>query len=694
MLASCQELCFVLPMVRHLALISCLISCSGFGLAEAEEHYVLPDYEVSATLLKQPDSKLPFALSQIDRERIQTASLQLSLDEPLQTVPGVFVLNPYNFAQDSRIAIRGFGARANFGIRGIQLIADGIPATLPDGQGSVDAIDLGSTERIQIVRGPASAIYGASSGGVLLLETESGPSVPFLESRFTAGSNDLLQAQLKSGGQRGALGYLMSGAYLDYDGYRDHSETESRRLNAKFDYSLTPSSELTALVNVIDLPKQNDPGGLTREEAEEDPSQARQRNVDFDSGEEVEQATLGLAYARRLNDQHSIELKSYYRTRDFENRLPFVDGGQVAFERDFYGLGGLYRFRESELEAIAGLSYELQMDDRERFDNLNGDRGDLVFRQDEEIETIGWFAIASVAPMESVIVSAALRQDFTNYEVDDRFLEDGDDSGNRDFDETSPMVGVLWEFRPDLAMYANVARSFEAPTSTELANPSGGGFNSDLDPQTATSYELGLKGTHAWLGERRMRYELVAFWIDIEDSIVPFELESDPGRDYFRNAGESERTGIEAALAVDLLEGLTLDLSYTWSDFEYTRFDFEGEDFSGNQLPGIPEHFANLQLNYRHESGWFARWNTRYTGSMQADDANTTTVSESTVSDLRIGLLHERGGWTIEPYFGLNNVFDQDYFANIRINAFGGRYYEPALERNLYAGLRLRYDFR
>lgn len=688
-----MKLCFVRKMPRSAAVSVSLSLCCVTVVFAASESVRLPEYLVTAMQLNQPASKVPFSVSELSAEQIQQASLQLSLDEPLQSVPGVFVLNPYNYAQDSRIAIRGFGARASFGIRGIQLIADGIPATTPDGQGSVDAIDLGSTERIQVFRGPASAIYGASSGGVILLDSESGPEPSFLETRWTAGSDDLLQAQVKAGGQQADLNYLMSGSYLDYDGYRDHSETENRRLNAKFGYALSGDSDLTAIVNVIDIPEQNDPGGLTLEEAKADPSQARQRNVDFDSGESVEQTTLGLVYAHRLSRPHRIEIKSYYVQRDFENRLPFESGGQVAFERDFLGGGALYRYREALVEVVSGFSYDLQEDDRLRYDNLNGERGDLSLEQDEEIENLGLFAVTSVGLTESLTVSAAVRQDFTDYEVTDRFLSDGDDSGKRDFDETSPMVGVIWEFRPNLAVYANVAQSFETPTSTELANPNGGGFNPDLDPQTATSYELGLKGSGQWLTERRLSYELVAFHIEIDDSIVPYELPGDPGRDYFRNAGESERDGIEAALRLELLSDLTLDLSYTWSDFEYTKFETDGGDFSGNQLPGIPEHLANLQLNYRHMSGLFARWNTRYVGSLQADDANTTKVDDSVVSDLRLGWLREQGAWTFEPYVGVNNVFDESYFANIRINAFGGRYYEPAPERNLYAGIRLRYSF-
>jgi len=671
--------------------VACLLSLLG-ALSASESLPVLPTYTTTATRLEQSPLSVPYAVSRINADQLQTASTQLSIDESLQTVPGVFVLNPNNFAQDSRIAIRGFGARANFGIRGIRLLVDGVPATTPDGQGSVDALDLGSAESMQIIRGPASALYGAASGGVILIETESGPATPFIETRWTFGDYGLFQGQFKAGGQVGNLNYLISATSLNFDGYRANSETENGRLNAKFTYDLTATTSLTALVNLIDQPLQNDPGALTLDEARADPSQARQRNVDFDSGETVQQEQIGLVYKQALSDFHAFELKSYYTHRDFANKLPFENGGQVAFERDFFGGGALYRFTGDRFELASGVDFDLQEDARENYDNLSGDRGPLSLQQDERIESLGAFASLTYDLLETLALSAALRQDTLKFEVDDAFIADGDDSGERRFEETSPMLGLIWEAAPGFAVFVSASTSFETPTSTELANPNGGGFNPDLSSQTATNFEVGIKGTRL-LNERALRYEITAFQIKIEDALVPFELATAPGRNFYRNAGQSERIGIEAALQIELFEGLTADLSYTWSDFEYKDFDASSGDFSGNKLPGIPEHFGNIQINYRHETGYFLRWNTRFTGKFYADDANAETISAYSVSDLRLGLERTIGHWNLEPFVGINNLFNQTYSANIRINGFGGRYYEPAPGRNVYGGIRIRYGF-
>jgi iron complex outermembrane receptor protein len=674
-------------------LIFALAWLLGCLLSAAEVSRDLPIYTVSVPRLQGLNLELPLAMSQINADQIQTASTQLALDESLQTVPGVFVLNPYNFAQDSRIAIRGFGARANFGIRGIRLIVDGIPATTPDGQGSVDGLDLGSAQSVEVLRGPASALYGASSGGVILVETEDGPATPFIETRWTFGEDGLRQTQFKTGGQSGALNYLISATDLEFDGYRAHNETENQRVNAKFRYEFNTDSSLTAIVSVIDFPLQNDPGGLTLEEVRADRAQARQRNVDFDSGESVQQQQLGFIYRQTLDDLHTVELNSYYTHRDFANKLPFEGGGQVGFERDFFGAGALYRFTGDALNVVAGLDYDFQDDARENYDNLNGVRGPLSLRQKEQIRSVGLFVSGRWAFHDRLAASASLRQDWLEFEVNDSFSVDGDDSGSRRFDETSPMLGLSWELTPGWALFANAATSFETPTTTELANPFGGGFNPALESQTAQSFEVGLKGDRL-INERRLRYELTAFQIQIEDALVPFELASAPGREFYQNAGESHRTGIEAAVQFELFNNLQFDLSYTWSDFQYKDFEVPGGDFRGNRLPGIPEHFGNVRIDYRYESGFFVRWNTRYTGKLYADDANSETVESYTVSDLRVGIERILGGWTVEPFIGINNLFDEAYNSNVRINAFGARYYEPAPERNIYTGIRIRYAFQ
>ncbi|TVP81059.1 MAG: TonB-dependent receptor [Puniceicoccaceae bacterium] len=672
----------------------CLLPLSAAAeAAPAEPVETLPTLTVEATRMERPLNDVPAAISRIDAASIQRGQRQLTLDESLQEVPGVFILNPDNFAQDTRIAIRGFGAQSDFGIRGIRLIVDGISATTPDGQGQVDGIDFGSADRIEVLRGPASALYGSASGGIIRIESESGPAIPFIETRLSGGEDGFFNAQFKAGGTQGPLNYLLSTSYLDFDGYRDNSEVRGSRINGKLEYSLSEDARLRLVFNLIDFSTQQDPGGLTRAEAKANPRQARQQNLDFDGGESVSQQRVGLTHLWDLSDAHSLESRIQYTHRDFSNKLPFQNGGQVAFVRHFYGGGLLYRYTGERARFSSGIDYDVQADARKNFDNLNGQRGDLALDQDETVKSLGLFVSQAYQILENVELSGAVRYDRVSFDVDDAFLSDGDDSGDIRFTEWSPMLGLSWSPCQAVTLYANVSTSFETPTTTELDNPSGGGFNTGLQSQTAWNYEIGIKGERSLAG-RALRYELTAFHIDIEDALVPFELAAFPGRRFYRNAGESRRQGVEAALTTELGAGWSLGLSYTWSDFRYREFEQGGQDFSGKHIPGIPEHYGALRLDYAHPGGFFAGWRTRLVGSFYADDANNERIEAYSVSDLRFGYTHTAGSWTIEPYLAVNNILDESYFGNIRINARGGRHFEPAPERSLFGGIRVRYDFR
>lgn len=671
----------------------CLLAASlGAEESAADATLTLAPYTVKATRLESTTFEVPAAISVIDQRTIQGATAQLSINEALRTVPGVFVLNPYNYAQDSRIAIRGFGARSDFGIRGVRLVVDGVPATLPDGQAGVDGIDLGSTQSIEVIRGPAASIYGPASGGVIRIETEDAPELPFAEVRVTAGDYGLFKSQFKSGWSEGPWNVLLSSAYLDYEGYRANSRTRNAALNGKIRYRWEDGSELTTIVNAIDYPVQDDPGGLTEAEAKANPRQARALNLQYDGGESVRQDKLGFAYTRPLADGHELRGHGFAVQREFANRLPFRNGGQVSFERLYFGGGASYAYNGEPLRVVAGVEMGHQDDARKNYDNLDGIRGPLDLDQDERVLNFGSYVTGELALPGDVTLSAALRYDEVRFEVDDHFLADGDDSGELIFREMSPTAGLRWKVAPELTLYGNVATSFETPTTTEFDNPSGGGFNNALGVQQALSFELGAKGRLTAL-PGRPTFDLALFTIEVEDALVPYELAAFPGREFYRNAGSIRKNGFEGAIRISPSERLSATLSYTYSDFEYKRFASPGGDFGGNRLPGVPEHFGNLRIDYRHPSGFSLTWNTRVVGALQADDANTTKVSGYSFSDLRLSWERELGNWTVEAFSGINNFFDKAYSANIRINAFGGRYYEPAPDRNMYAGLRLRYWF-
>ncbi len=499
------------------------------------------------------------------------------------------MLNRYNFAQDLRASIRGFGSRSSFGIRGIKIIVDGIPETLPDGQGSVDGIDLGSASRITVIRGPASSLYGNASGGAILIESEKGPVRPFANARTSVGDFGFNNTQLKTGGESGRLNYLVNLSDTSTDGYREHSEYENTQLNGRFETTLKGGSSLLATLHHTDQPMANDPGSLTAADAELDPEQARAQNVTFDAGEALEQTRLGLLYKTSLSEGRDFEARVYNTQRDFSNKLPFQNGGAVKLDRSFTGaglkftLGGDLAGRQNRL--LLGVDYDRQDDDRRRFDNLSGSLGAQTFDQNEQVTSIGIYLQNETQLNDSVELTLGIRYDDIEFDVGDDFLADGDDSGKVDFDQTSPMAGISYALSDATRLYATISTAFETPTTTEFANPDGGGFNQSLDPQDSTNYEIGIKQRTG-----NYRFELALFHIEVDNELTPFELASQPGRTFFENAGSSTRDGLELSYSRKLARQIEFTTAYTYSDFEFDRFtDADGDVFDGNRIPGIPQ---------------------------------------------------------------------------------------------------------
>jgi iron complex outermembrane receptor protein len=652
---------------------------------------------IRATRIQDEQAKLPVAVGTVDKDEIQRGRQQLGLDESLVNIPGLFFQNRYNFSQDLRISIRGFGARANFGIRGIRIYADGIPQTLPDGQSSVDAIDLGSTRRIEAIRGPFSSVYGSASGGVINILTEDGPATPFVSSRINTGSHGFAQGQMKAGGQAGDLNYLVNGSGTTLDGYRKHADYRSKLLNSKFRYDLDNSSDLTVVLNAVDSPRADDPGALTKSEVRKDRKQAAPRNLLFDAGEELDQQTLGLTYNKEFNTEHQFMLRNYYVMRDFKNKLPFAvnsngQGGSVKLDRFFAGVGGNYTWSgdlfDRDNRLVLGFDIDAQRDHRKRFANNEGNLGDKTTDQDEDVTSYGVYFQDAFEMTDNVTLTLGTRYDDVHYDVDDHTAGSG--SGDTSFDEISPMIGAVWSINPAVNLYGNIARSFDPPTTTELANPRGtSGFNPDLEPQTATNYEIGVKG----LLPGRVRYEVALFYIEVDDELVRFEL-SGSGQSFFENAGSSTHQGLESALTMELLPGLTGTLAYTWSDFTFDTFrDRSGNNFNGNKIPGVPDNQFHFELSYQHPSGFHAGWDLLHADSFYADNANTVRSGAYTVANLRAGLTRQWDQWEVSPFIGINNMFAEEYFDNIRLNAGFGRYFEPAPERNYYGGIGIRYNF-
>ena len=409
------------------ALSLVMLASPAFG--QAPEESPLDEIVVTATRMETTVRNAARSISVVGKERIQVATQQLALDEALAGVPGLYMQNRYNFAQDLRISLRGFGARSSFGIRGIKVLVDGIPETLPDGQAGVDSIDLGSAQSIEVLRGPSSSLYGNASGGVISITSELGAANPYVEGRAAGGDYGYSQLQLKSAGAIGTADYLFNVSHTEIDGYRDHSKARGSVVNAKLGVPLGDEDKLLFALNLTDQPEAQDPGGIDAAQAASDPSSARDRNVLFDAGEALEQQRFGVVYQRN-RDAGNLTLRNYYAWREFANKLPFVDGGSVDLDRFFYGIGAQYTFNRlpDALDLTVGVDYDRQDDDRLRFDNNEGVPGPVVFDQNETVDSLGLFLQGRWAFNDTWSLLAGLRYDEISYDVTDRYLVNGDNS--------------------------------------------------------------------------------------------------------------------------------------------------------------------------------------------------------------------------------------------------------------------------
>ena len=649
----------------------------------------LEEIIVTATRIETTLARVPAAVSVVGQDVIQLGRQQLALDEALNRVPGLFMQNRYNFAQDLRVSLRGFGARANFGIRGVKILVDGIPETLPDGQGSVDSIDIGATSQIEVLRGPSSTLYGNAAGGVIAVTSEFAPERPYTDLRLSAGDYGFHKVQLKSGGRTDRVGYLVSLSDSSYDGYREQSKAENTQLTTRLEFDLGEDRRLLTVFSHTDQPVSDDPGGVNLAQATSAPRTARDRNLSYDGGEALEQTRLGFVYSMPLGEGHEITARNFYTRRQLDARLPFGFGGTIDLDRFFMGGGfsysneGSWGGRRNRL--VVGFDFDEQDDDRMRYFNDFGTRGALTLNQNEAVSSFGVFIQDEVVLGDAVDLRFGLRYDEIEFDVTDHFLGNGDDSGRRKLDDVSPMLGISAQLSESVSVYGTYSSSFETPTTTEYNNPSGGGgFNPTLEPQAATNLEFGLRGSIAG----RHRYEIAVFNIEVDDELIPFEVPGSPGRNYYANAGESARDGVEFSLTAQATERLRATLSYTWSDFTFADFTTEsGQDYAGNTIPGTADTIVFGELEYRHPNGWYGALEAIHIGEQYANNANSARVDGHTLANLRFGYERETQSLVVAPFAGVNNLFDEDYMANVRINAFGGRFYERGPDRHIYAGV-------
>jgi iron complex outermembrane receptor protein len=652
----------------------------------AEEEIIVRASRIESTLLETPA-----AVSVIGEEEIQLARPQLTLGESLARVPGVFTQNRQNFAQDLRISIRGFGARARFGLRGVKLIVDGIPATLPDGQGQLDTLQLSTAGRIEVIRGPSASLYGSASGGVIRVESEAIGQGVFAAGRVGFGSNGYRSYDAKATVRSGSLGILAGISHQQLAGYREHSAMESKILSTRLEWQIDDTSELMALLSVAQSPLADDPGGLTSLQVVQDRRQASARNEAVDAGERLDQVTTGLRYRRRSGERHETTVAAWYGHRDFRNRLPIrlPEGVTGTLDRSFAGAslqheysGDLFGHANS---LLMGFDVEVQRDDR-----MRDHAGQRILDQAEDVSSVRGFIRDELELPQDMALTFSLGFDDLRYRLDDHLQGAGAASDRADFSEWSPAFSLRWNPRQALNPYLRISTSFEPPTTTEFRNPAsaGGGLNHDLGAQRAVNYEVGVKG----LFPGRLRYGVAVYYIDTSDELIPYE--NAQFETFYRNAGQTERAGLEVMLEAQLSAGFQLTTAYTFSRAEFTDYVIDGgANLAGNLVPGVPENTFYVELLYMHPRGFFVSLEGRGVGSFYANDANTERTEAYGALDFRMGWKGNWGGWQLTPYIAVSNLTETVYDDNVRLNAFGGRYYEPAAGVQVQGGLGVAYRF-
>lgn len=675
---------------------------------------------VTSTQIAQPLFDVPASVGLIDGDTLRDSRMQVNLSESLGGIPGILAQNRENYAQDLQLSIRGFGSRSTFGVRGLRLYVDGIPATMPDGQGQTSNIDISSAERVEVLRGPFSALYGNSSGGVIQVFTESGEGPPRIESSFMAGSNGQRRYGLKASGSNGdgagALDYVVSLNRYSTNGYRDHSAARKNLGNAKLGVALSDDSKLTVILNSVYV-KAEDPQGLQYDEFMDSPRSAAPNALLFDTRKTVKQTQGGLVYERRIDADNELRLMAYYGQRKTEQfqaipvatqTPPSHSGGVIDLERNYGGLDARWTSRLQlagrPLTLIGGIAYDVLREDRQGYENFVGTgsaqqlgvKGRLRRDETNDLWNIDPYVQASWEFADKWTVDLGLRYSTVNFRSDDRYIQAGnqDDSGSLRYRKALPMAALRYQATEDLNLYATVGRGFETPTFNELSYRSDGlaGLNLALQPSVNTSVEIGAK---ARLGNSLLTAAL--FQTRTQDEIVA--ADSLGGRSTFRNAGRTLRKGFELSWQGELARHWQGVLAYTWLDAKYRDSFYAGSETpanlipSGNRIPGIAKHALYASLNWAPPQGWRAGVEGRYLSKVYVNDSNDSAAPSYFTAALHAGYLWRFQHWEFNAFARVDNVLNKRYAGAAIINAGFDRYYEPAPGRNWTAGLHASYQF-
>ena len=704
-------------MQRSAALAWGLLGSAGVALAQAVPAPVqeLAPIHVTSTRQEAPPFEVPASVDVIDGQALREGRPQVDLSEGLGAVPGLVLQNRQNHAQDLQLSIRGFGARSTFGIRGVRLYVDGIPATMPDGQGQSSNIDIGSIERVEVLRWPFSALYGNSSGGVVQVFTARGEGPPTISTGFAAGADGLRRYSVQGSGssEGGGMDWLLSASRIKTDGIRPHAAADRRTGNGRLGFQLSPDDRLTLVFNSVRLRAQ-DPLGLTRAQFLADPWQTTPQATQFNTRKTVDQQQLGLIWERRVNVDHDLRLMLYHGQRDtmqFQAIPPAAQlnrahaGGVIDLGREYAGMDLRWTARlalaSRPLELLGGLSVDVLKEERRGYENaigsLLGVQGRLRRDEHNRVGNVDPYVQARWQFAERWSLEAGLRHSHVRFRTCDLYAGpgNGDDSGSARYRRALPMAALRWQASERTSLYATVGRGFETPTFNELSYRAdgGAGLNYGLRPATSTSVEAGAKHK---LGGGLLTAAL--FQTHTRDEIVT--AANVGGRSTFQNAGRTRRQGVELAWQGRFARHGRAQVAATWLDARYrdgfcaTVCTDTGRALPGGRIPGVAREVAQAELAWLPPEGWRGGVELRHVGRIAVNDGNTEFAPRATTLAAHVGYLWRPSRhWELSAFVRGDNLTNRRYAGSVIVNEGNQRYYESAPGRRWTAGANATFRF-
>ena len=695
--------------VRHAALPALLLPLIAAAQAADEQTMVVT---AAPTTVSELDT--PAAVSVVNGDEMRQAAPRVNLSESLGAVPGLQVQNRQNYAQDLQLSIRGFGSRSTYGVRGLRIYVDGIPATMPDGQGQTSNIDIGSVDTIEVLRGPFSALYGNSSGGVINVTSQTGTQPPTVEASSYYGSFGTWHYGMKAtgavgdGSHAGDVDYTVSTNRFTTHGYRDHSGARKNLANARLGVRINDVSKLTLLLNSVDI-KANDAGGLTADEWRDNPRQSP-RGDQYNTRKNTRQTQAGLRYERQLSAQVDLSVMMYAGEREttqFQSipRAPQLKpshaGGVIDLTRHYQGIDTRLTHRGELLVPVtltAGLDYENMSERRKGYENFvmvngapqYGEQGALRRNERNLMWNVDPYLQTQWQLTDKLSLDAGVRYSSVWFDSNDYYITpgNGDDSGDASYHKWLPAGSLKYALTDAWNVYLSAGRGFETPTINELSYRSDNqsGLNFGLKPSTNDTVEIGSK-TRIGNG----LFTAALFQTNTDNEIVVDS--SSGGRTSYKNAGKTRRQGMELGLDQQFGESWRLKAAWTWLDATYRTNVCDDASCNGNRIPGIARNMGYASFGYQPEQGWYAGSDIRYMSDIMANDENTAKAPSWTVVGLTTGYKWSYGRMDMDLFGRIDNLFDREYVGSVIVNESNGRYYEPAPGRNYGIGLNLAWRF-